>query len=57
MNLDSLTSKLQLVVFVSVLNMLATAALFAQASTDKASLQPSVGVAESMDRIYQLSPY
>lgn len=57
MNVNSLTRELQLLVFISVLNMLATAALFAQANTDKASLNPSVGVTETMERIYQLNPY
>ncbi len=56
MNVNSLARKLQLVVFISVLNMLATAALFTQANTDKASLYPSVGVTETMGRIYQLNP-
>lgn len=57
MNVNSLTRKLQLVIFMSVLNILTTAALFAQANTDKTSLHPSAGIAETTDRVYQLNPY
>lgn len=57
MNINSLTRILQLVVFMSVLNMLTTAALFTRANTDKTSLYPSAGIEETMDRTYQLNPY
>ncbi|MGE5242134.1 MAG: hypothetical protein ACM3NI_10845 [Bacteroidota bacterium] len=57
MNFNSVTRILQLVVFLSVLNMLTTAALFAQVNTDRHSFYPSMGVEETMDRTYQLNPY
>lgn len=57
MNVNSLTRKLQLVVFLSALNMLTSAVLVVQANGDKATFYPSVGIAETMERVYQLNPY
>lgn len=58
MNAESLMYKIQLVVFLSVLNIFGTMVMAAQThSTDSAAVHTPVVTAESADQIYRLSPY
>lgn len=58
MNSESLMHKIQLVVFLSVLNIFATMVMAAQTySPDSATVHSPVVTAESVDQIYRLNPY
>ena len=58
MNAESLTHKIQLVVFLSVLNIFGTMVMAAQAhSTDSAAVHSPAVTAESADQLYRLNPY
>lgn len=58
MNAESLKHKLQLVVFLSVLNIFATMVMAAQThNPDSAAVHGPAVTAESVDQIYRLNPY
>ena len=58
MSTKSLMHKIQLVVFLSVLNIFATMVMAAQThSPDSAAVHSPAVTAESADQIYRLSPY
>lgn len=58
MNAESLMYKIQLVVFLSVLNIFATMVVAAQThSSDGAAVRGPAVTAESVDQIYRLNPY
>ncbi len=58
MNAESLMHKIQLVVFLSVLNIFGTMVMAAQThSPNSAAVHSSAVTAESVDQIYRLNPY
>ncbi|GEM_PF-5538832 len=58
MNAESLMYKIQLVVFLSVLNIFGTMVMAAQThSPDSAAVHSPAVTAESVDQIYRLNPY
>jgi hypothetical protein len=58
MNAESLMYKIQLVVFLSVLNIFGTMVMAAQThSPESAAVHSPVVTAEAVDQIYRLNPY